>query len=285
MNTPPPTNTDAHDVARVHRDEKRLLLTVADAGLGDLFCLRSLLRSIKRAHPGHQLVVGVKEAYHPALQDHPDVDRLVNWRNHEPYTYTVAYDLRPSMSVACSKGWNVTDTWTSQMGLQVDDRLMRFRLTKEERDWAVDLLGAKPTVALCPIASTRVRDLSIPCQQETTQALLDNGWNVVAIHKERLPHLPPEVIQVPNMTLRQMIALHHAVDACITTDTCHSHLSGGIGKPGVHCYSQQCGHIYTRHYPGAKVLQYHPPGTKSQLKDMSNFTAQDIIKAFEEATR
>lgn len=264
-----------------------VLLIRSVGGLGDLFAIRMLLHDLKKAHPGARLVFATPEHYWESVQDHPDIDQLVTPNEACPTSYPISYDCSTccgayEMHVAPQQILNRADIWATACGVTIADYDMRIGFTQEEQGEAREMLGTTPTVAICPTSSTKCRDLTPRCRQETARALLERGYQVVVLHSQTLPDMPEGVRQLTTLGTRQLMAVASQVKAAISVDTSHVHLLGGLKIPTVGVFSTADGYTYCRHYPHTIVLQDHEPGTYNWQPDMSLITAQRIIERFDQ---
>lgn len=262
-----------------------VLLKRTVGGAGDILALRMIFRDFKRQHPGGRFVFAAPEHYWSLVSDHPDIDELVTPNQFCPGNYPISYDISTvcgayEYHLAPKAMLSRSDIWAKACGIELTEHKMHIMVSEEEKAFARDLLGDKPTVAICPRSSTKARDLTPETRTKVAKQLLDRGYQVVMIHTEPVD-MPDKVIQLTKLDTRQWFGVMNHVDAVVTAETSHSHLAGGLGKPTVQCYSVGDGYIYTKYYENSVVVQQHEFGTYNAFGGTDKITADRIMEAFD----
>lgn len=247
----------------------KILILRGIGGLGDILMHRMMFEDFKAIHPDFQIVFACPAAYHPAVQDHPYIDELLDSEVVNEYEYTVSFNT----STACGRyehkmaplsGLHRSDIWSRHCGVHLKNHNMHIRLSDEEKARGRAILSdltmhsGTPTVAFCPISAMLMKDLNLNQVGGVLDGLRRRGFFPFGLHKSPISHITSlKFPMVSGLSIREWMSVIDAADYVISVDTASFHCAGGLGKPMVGVFSFADGKVYGRYYKNWELVQRH----------------------------
>jgi len=248
------------------------LLVLRALGLGDFLTGVPALRALRRAHPGHELVLAAPRVLAPLVDLAGVADRLldtaglddldwsggppalaVNLHGHGPQGHELLLRLRPGRLVAfgCEAvghpgpAWDAdeheTRRWcrllSEDLGIATDGSDLRLEPPPDAR------AAAPGAVVVHPGAAYPARRWPADRFADVAQALSAAVWDVVvtggpdevplAQHVARLAGLPPDAVLAGRTDLAALAAQVSAASLVVCGDTGLAHLASAFGTPSV----------------------------------------------------
>ena len=222
------------------------VLFVRPGGFGDLLFCTPVFRHL--ASIGCRVVVACLPRFAAALESNPDVWRVAPypvpvevWDGAEKHVW-LENILEDGVS-------NEAETFTTPavdliaraVGVEIEDKTLRYVVTDEERGWAERVYPkkGKHRVAIQIEASARNRTYPFHNLQVVAGLLAQAGFEVVlfgapgAIAKVEGPFVN---LTADNLTFRQSCAVLSTCDAAVAPDSSLCHVAGALSIPTVATY-------------------------------------------------
>jgi ADP-heptose:LPS heptosyltransferase len=289
-----------------YKGRNRLLIIRNTGGLGDILMCRMMFEDFKIANPNCKVVFACPTFYHPAVEDHPFVDEIVDSNNVDIGDYFVGYDI----TTACGKeegrcapmpAAHRSDIWAKHCGLELKHHNMHLTVPDHVTARCRSLLEQyrtnpfSPIVLLCPKANTGCKDLDI----QQTQGVID-GLKSMNCCVLCLSSVPVPDVNTPTIIGKEIIDFFgfiKAADYIVTVDTATFHAAGGLNKPQVAIFTWADGKVYGKYYDKVILVQRHRdngnwdcgpcylwfkcPKTSAERKPcITTITAEEIVAAF-----
>lgn len=224
----------------------RKILFVRPGGFGDLLFLTPCLAEIKRRWPQAIINVACFSTYQDALSGNPDVDAFEQYPI--PIGVFQSYDAHVWLEGFIEKDpdsqkIHVIDLLAKRLGIEIDDKRMRFFLQPEEIALAQERYPRrKKRVGVQFFASSPVRSYPAKLMVKACRELMQQGWEVFLfgatgqINSDDGPGLVNLTKRTPPVTFRESAAILKTCDACIAPDSALCHVAGALGVPTVALY-------------------------------------------------
>lgn len=272
----------------------KILIVRAVGGLGDILMHRMIFEGFKEIMPSAEIHFACPQRYHPALDDHPFIDKLLDSDlidKSELFTAIVEEDKQKELELrgkgyflrqdyiisyitttVCGRtevGWapysklHRSDIWAGHCGVELTNHNMRLTVDPAHRQKARELIDKArqndgPVVAFCPISAMTGKNLEGTQITETLNGLLDRKLSVLGVHNSMVCEL--EKMGIPlicQASVKTWIALIDEVDFVVTVDSAAFHCAGGLGKPMVGIFSWADGKVYGQYYSNWELVQHH----------------------------
>lgn len=289
-----------------YEGRNRILINREIGGLGDILMHRMMFEDFK-SH-GIELHFACPTKYHPAVEDHPYLDKLLDCEKVNPYDYVVSYNTttacgRYEMMIAPRSGLHRSDIWSKHCGLDLENHEMHIILSQSEKEYGRKLLSkvraeGKPVVAICPVSSMINKDLIGTQITGVIDELRKMGFSPFGVHTKPVREIEAKgVSMLHGLGIRQWMSAIDAADYVIAVDTSAFHLAGGLKKPLVGVFSFADGKTYGRYFDFELVQRHRDDGNwecgpcynwpacpKSQgarKPCISEITSEDVMLGFE----
>jgi ADP-heptose:LPS heptosyltransferase len=248
---------------------RRILVTRAMGGLGDVLMMTPGLQALARRWPRVEVDFAVPRSFHALLGGLRHV-RLLDI-NTEPidlsaYQHWVNLTDCPAGRVEAHQFPNVRhnriEIFARAMGVS-RRRLARhagfvpfYRVTVEEAAWAAQTLAqlnprALPVIGLQPFAADTYRNW--PHMRELAARLAERALVLVFHHEDPVGFDGANIVKVVR-PLRQSAALLARCERVVVPDSSFLHLSAALGIPAVAIFGAISGRVRTRSYPNVRLV-------------------------------
>jgi len=243
---------------------RRILVTRAMGGIGDLLMMTPGLHALKVKYPDHTIHMAVPRKFAPLFNGNGDVELLdiesaaIDIRSYEKWFNltdcpAARIESRTMPEVTLSR----IDIFSRSFGirgrrLRTMEKHPRYFVSDEERRfqedfWKQNKLAGKTVIGVQLQAAESYRDY--PHMADLVRTLAQDAA-VLLFHSEKTD-VPAggSVIDPGPITLRQAFALSAACSAIVAPDSAFVHFAGALNIPCVALYGPIDGSVRTRHYP------------------------------------
>ena len=251
---------------------RRILVTRAMGGIGDIMMMTPGLRALARKHSGAQIDFATPRAFHPMLEGLPgitlldiDEDEIFLASYHKWINLTDCPAGRLEARQYPNIRTNRIDIFSRSMG--VSSRYLRrnggfiphFQLQEEESSWARRYIESinpdrKKVIGIQPFSADSYKNW--PYMQELSRTLGASNCVLIFHNEEPTGYDFPGVHKVTS-SLRRSIALASQCDHLFVVDSSFLHISAPLGVPTTAIFGPTSGRIFTRHY--RNVTHLAPP--------------------------
>ncbi len=196
--------------------------------------------------------------YHPAIQDHPYVDEILDSNDLDLSGFPQIYNTSTICNsyenhIAPSSDLNRVDILAKYCNINIKNYNMYITLSPEEIEFGREVVANidRPVVAVCPISSMNTKNLAEDKIRLLCSEIHDLGMYPLGLHTSKIDGIEYTFCG----SIRQWMSVMNAVDYVISVDTSAFHLAGGLGKPVIGIFSIVNGRVYAKHYPTAEVVQ------------------------------
>ena len=283
---------------------------IMDYGVGDVVMSTSLIRCMKKQYPEHKLIVAC--IYSDILRFNPNIDHLYQLGTlNDMYTAWVR-PLKDSKDYIMLKPYEPRIQWFGNepmsklfcdlAGVEWDNDVLEFYLTKEEEKFGKDLLMCctKPVIAL-QIESARVslrggekmiteKDWFNENWDATVDALKKDYDFVQVGGKDEYRVKNTKMCLLGKTNYRESAAVLKNCHTFITIDSAVSHIGPAVGKTGIVLFGRSkistLGHKYNTNIeikstcPDQPCLRPEPASGDLELRDgnnLANWTCKDRV--------
>lgn len=240
---------------------KKILIRRNVGGLGDIMMHRMIFEDFKLLMPDCELTFALPLIYHPAVIDHPFIDKVIDCKELDESQFLIHYSTtsvcaRYELRAApyCYK--HRSDIWAEHCGVSLTRHNMHINLSKDEKDWAksylADRSNGKKTVVISPISAMVNKNLEPEQANPFIDALSD--YKVFTLHTSKID-MNAECIY--GISTREWMGIIDAADYIVSVDTSTYHCAGGMGKPVVGIFGWADSKVYSKFYPRAVLVQKH----------------------------
>lgn len=255
-----------------HEKRNKVLFIRELGGLGDILMHRMMFEDFKKTNPDLHIIFACPKQYHPALQNHPYIDEILDSRQINTYDYIISYNsttacTRYEIRVAPFSGEHRSDIWAGHCGVHPKYHDMHLAISEEDKKWGQKTIrkvreGHKgSSVLLCPISAMRGKNLTEKHMIELTKNLRKMGHFVCASHNHDIPCL--RKLNVPifsDTSIPQWMGVVNAADYVISVDTAAFHLAGGLDKPLTGIFTFADGKVYGKYFDFILVQKHRDNG-------------------------
>jgi hypothetical protein len=241
------------------------LLVVAPGGWGDLMFLEPVLRGWRVNNPDTRLGLTVGTEHHHIFDGLGLNYELVPYPVPQDTVY--AFDsnvFAAEMLIHRNPGVHPTDIYAEALGLELQDKRPRYKISLEESEFAKKELPktGRPRIGMHVRATALCR--TYPHQVPLLEALLSKRKYEVVLfgaHGEAQADDSAELglVNLCNrpLTFRQSTALLSTCDGFIAPDSGLLHVAGALGVPTVALFGPFGWKERTIYYPSVQALQGH----------------------------
>lgn len=255
------------------------IIFVRPGGFGDLLFLTPAFAEIKRRWPGAQIHVACYDRYRPVLEHNPDVAGFVrypvsveDWASFNGHVWLEnLIENNPDARVL-----HAVDLVALWLGLEFDDKAMRYCLTDQERKSAEiefpRVLDTRLRVGVQMTASGGCR--VYPHMHDLARRLWRDSGHEVFLFASPGDIKSDEPAGIVNLsargkTFRQSCAILSTCDVVVAPDSALAHVAGALNIPCVALYGPFPWKLRTAYAPKTFALQgmcpispcfHHRPG-------------------------
>lgn len=250
----------------ISENRNKVLFIRSVPALGDIMMHRMLFEDVKILSPGLEVHFACPAAYHPAVSDHPFLDKVLDCNTVDRHEYKIYYvndractDYEERIAPLSDK--HRSDIWAEHCGFSLTRHDMHIRLTEKEKADGQLILDQfrhrnGPIVLFTPISSrTPQRTLTEAQVNGVVEGLTARGYCPLGVHNSPLSYMKAPVIC--DLTIRQLFGIIYQADYVISVDTGTLHCAGGMGKPTVGVFTSADGDVYGKYYPRFELVQKH----------------------------
>ncbi len=292
-------------LSEYYSNRNLVLINREIGGLGDVLMHRMLFEDVAKA--GVRVHFACPKQYHPAVQDHPFVEAVLDCAEVNPYDYVASYNTttacgRYESRIAPLSDLHRSDIWARHCGVDLVNHEMHVRLSDEEVECGrrtLEKIGpVGKTVAVCPVSAMTGKNLVGVQLTGVLRGLRDMGLSPFGLHSKPVPEVEGNrVPMVCGIPIRQWMGVMTAADYVVAVDTSAFHLAGGIKKPLVGVFSFADGKTYGKYYDFELVQKHRddgnwscgpcynwtlcPKSKQSRKPCITEITSRDVLDAFE----
>jgi hypothetical protein len=250
------------------RAERRLLVTRAMGGLGDLLMLTPGLHALRVKHPRARIDLALPRRFFPLFEGNDDVALVDIHSELDPQDYDRWFNLtdcpaaRTESLTAPRVRRNRIELFARALGIRGAalwrmDRRPRYFLSEEdvacrERFFAAHGLRGESVVGVQVRSDETYRDY--PHMPLLVQALARDHVVLVFDSRPIAGYDFANVIKVEGQGLRQAAALAGGCRALVAPDSSFIHLAAALGLPAVGLFGPTDGAVRTSDYPRVRHL-------------------------------
>jgi hypothetical protein len=240
-----------YSLREIYEKRKKILIKRDVGGLGDILMHRMIFEDFKILMPDACLTFACPAMYHPAVWDHPFIDKVVDCREVEDHI--IAYNTssicgRYELQTAPHCDKHRGDIWAEYCGVNLTRHNMHIRLTEEEIAFGSKY---KDAVIVTPISAMLNKNLE-PSQ---INPVIEKLGEVYTLHTCELPEFG--VPTITGLSIREWMSVIHGCKHLISVDTAAFHCRGGMGKSAVGIFGWADSKVYAKYYPRVELVQRH----------------------------
>jgi len=249
-------------------EERRLLVTRAMGGLGDLLMLTPGLHALRLKNPRATIHLALPRRFFPLFEGNDDVELVDIHSELDPTDYDRWFNLtdcpaaRTESLTAPRVRRNRIEIFARSLGIRGPalwrmDRRPRYFVTGEEAAWrdrflfSHGLLG-KSVVGVQLRSDETYRDY--PHMAALVQALARSHVVLLFDSRPIVGYDFPNTIKVGGQGLRQAAALASGCRALVAPDSSFVHLAAALGLPAVGLFGPTDGKVRTSDYPDVRFV-------------------------------
>lgn len=248
---------------------RRVLVTRAMGGIGDLLTMTPGLRALAVKLPKAQIDFAIPRSFHSVFDGFPAVRLLdINEEEIDLSSYQRWINLTdcPAGRLESRQYPNVRrnriEIFARAMGIsrwrlrRTTGFLPAYTVSEEETQWAARYLkqassAGLPLIGVQPFAADTYRNW--PYMEQLVERLARTNLVLVFHHEELSGYAFPNVIKVLQ-PLRRSVALAAQCDKLVVLDSSFLHFSAALGVPTVAIIGAISGRLRTRDYPNVHLL-------------------------------
>lgn len=248
-----------------YNKRNKVLILRGVGGLGDILMHRMMFEDMKQHDI--ELHFACPKIYHPAIIDHPYVDKVIDSNEVNISDYIVSYNTttacgRYEMKLAPLSNLHRSDIWSQHCGINLINHNMHITLTNDEKEEGYSIIQENrdregPVVIFCPISamdSKNLLDFQVEC---VVKNLREKGCCVIGLHKHPIMNLlKNDVPSIHSLSIRQWMAVINASDYVVSVDTSSFHCAGGLSKPLTGIFTFADGLVYGKYF-NFELIQKH----------------------------
>ena len=248
---------------------RRILITRAMGGIGDLLMMTPGIHELKRRHPGREIHLAIPRRYFPVFEGNADVtlvdiesDRLDAREYRRWLNFTDCPAARVESRTAPKVRRGRIEIFARSLGLSPlavhrMKKRPRYTVLPEERVfqqhfWEAHRLGQRKVVGVQLRSDEVYRDFP---HMRRLVARLARAYDVILFDAEPITGYDERsVVLAAGLPMRSAFALASACDAIVAPDSSFVHLAAALDRPCVALFGPIDGALRTRHYPRCRTL-------------------------------
>lgn len=254
-------------LSKFYEKRNKILIIRDTGGLGDILMHRMIFEDFKSVIPEAELIFACPPQYHPAVEDHPFLDQILDCRKVALKDYVISYNTtsacsRYEMAIAPLSNKHRSDIWADHCGVELTNHNMHLNLDENVKCKGAEVINKiknnKPTVVIAPISAMVSKNLSINQLAPVVEWLKKEGFSVAITHNMPIPEF--QELNIPmfvNSDIKLWMGVINASDYVLSVDTSTFHLAGGLDKPVVGVFTFADGKVYGKYYPKFELVQKH----------------------------
>ena len=258
-------DTNSEDIANKYTGtKKRILITRAMGGIGDLLMMTPGIHALKVKHPNKEINLAIPRRYFPIFENNPDVklvnieeDFFVHSTYNKWYNFTDCPAARVESRTAPKVKKNRIEIFAKELGVRGFRLLRMYKrprifLTDKEQGFANEFwtkreLLHKKVIGIQLHSDESYRDY--PHMQSLVEKL-SKSYTVLIFDANPINGFDFEnVIKVHSLSLRKIFSLIQKCDAIVAPDSSFVHIAAAFNVPTVAVFGPIDGKIRTKDYP------------------------------------
>lgn len=260
---------DALALKQVGTKERRILVTRAMGGIGDLFMMTPGLLALKQKYPQALIDFAIPKSFHAVFEGLPGI-RLLNIDDDpieiQKYKRWVNLTDCPAGKLESKQYPNVRqnriEIFARSMGIS-KPRLSRthgflpfYSVREDEREWAQRYLQqinpeGRPVIGVQPFAADSYRNW--PHMEKLVEEL-SHKYCVLVFHHEPLNGFRFDNVTTVVEPLRNSIALASLCERLVVLDSSFLHIAAALKVPTIAIFGAISGRLRTKDYPNIQLL-------------------------------
>ncbi|WP_197419387.1 MULTISPECIES: glycosyltransferase family 9 protein [Burkholderia] len=251
------------------KPKRRVLITRAMGGIGDVVMMTAGLRALVKRYPRAQIDFAVPKSFHPIFEGLKGVRIIdVNSDNVDLAQYNRWINLTdcPAGRIEARQYPNVRSSrieiFARAMGVSKSyvrrsvGFLPSYQVTTEETEWATLYLSqinpdGLPVVGIQPFSVDSYKNWP---DMENLAKRLSQDHCVLIFHHETISGYVSYNIHKILMPLRKSVALLTKCQRLVAVDSSFVHLSAALDVKTVAIFGPTSGRVFCRHYPHVKYI-------------------------------
>ncbi|RKY93180.1 MAG: hypothetical protein DRQ01_05370, partial [Ignavibacteriae bacterium] len=248
---------------------KKILITRAMGGIGDLLMMTPGIHALKKKYPGREIHLAIPERYFPLFYENEDVklidtesDFFTRFESTRWYNFTDCPAARGESRKAPKVKKGRIELFARALGvkglrLKLMDEKPRYFVTDEEKKFAnifweeLELTGEK-VIGIQLRADESYRNY--PLMEQLVERI-SQKYKVLLFDAEKIEGFDFEnVIKIDSFSLRKAFALAHRCDVIVAPDSSFVHFAAAFDKPTVAIYGPIDGKVRTISYPNCTYV-------------------------------
>lgn len=261
----PNTVKKSFSIKEFYEKRNKILINRNVGGLGDILMHRMIFEDFKRMMPDVEIHFAIPSYYHPVVQDHPYIDKIISLENLDRSDYIIVYNTtticgRTEMKNAPFHSPHRSDIWANQCGVVLTNHDMHFRISEKEQQIGREILEKNrdrvgKTIVISPVSAMTNKNLPERMLEIIVKELQKNYY-VVGLHNSPINlFIKKNFPCIHGINLREWLGVIHQTDYVLSVDTAVFHAAGGLKKPTVGVFTFTSGEVYGKYYPTTKIVQ------------------------------
>ncbi|MBB2932701.1 glycosyltransferase family 9 protein [Paraburkholderia silvatlantica] len=263
------TREEARALKQADAKQRRILVTRAMGGIGDLFMMTPGLLALKQKYPQASIDFAIPKSFHAVFEGLPGI-RLINIDEDaieiRKYKRWVNLTDCPAGKLESKQYPNVRqnriEIFARSMGIS-KARLSRahgflpfYRVRESEREWAQRYLqkinpDGRPVIGVQPFAADSYRNW--PHMEKLVEEL-SHSYCVLVFHHEPLNGFRFDNVTTVVEPLRNSIALASLCERLVVLDSSFLHIAAALKVPTIAIFGAISGRLRTKDYPNIQLL-------------------------------
>jgi ADP-heptose:LPS heptosyltransferase len=248
---------------------KKILITRAMGGIGDLLMMTPAIHALKIKYPDSEINLAIPRRYFPVFEGNDDVelididgDFFTHLHFHKWYNLTDCPAARKESMTAPKVKKSRIDIFASAMNINFLSRSKisrkpRYFLSAEELRFASQFrsnhdLNEKTVIGVQLHSDETYRDY--PLMEKLVMKLAEK-YAVLIFDNETINGFEfKNIIKVQNLPIRKAFAIAHKCNAIIAPDSSFIHFAAAFDIPTIALFGPIDGKVRTKHYPNCTYL-------------------------------
>lgn len=250
-------------------ERKKILITRAMGGIGDLLMMTPGIHALKKKYPNREINLAIPKRYFPVFYENADI-KLIDieseffdqFEDSRWYNFTDCPASRGESRKAPKVKKGRIELFARSLGvrglrLKLMNEKPRYFVTDDEKEFAdifwdeIELTGKK-VIGIQLKADENYRNY--PLMEQLVQKI-SRKYKVLLFDAEKIDGFDFEnVIKIDSFSLRKAFALAHNCDAIIAPDSSFVHFAAAFEIPTVAIYGPIDGKVRTKSYPNCTYV-------------------------------